>query len=229
MHKKTSLKDIGEKLDEFILSSKAKIAGAGYWEDGKHILEQPLAPTKDVDQSKFDWFESIAASFDPNTPNWMDDESQVDDIPTDEVFLAKEVMAEIKFRDAMRDHSIGTLTQEEHQEIALFHTMRQDPFYKHHMRTHLSKYADEIDNTTLATNNPGSINPDDFTKFDRINLFDFRRTLPQKERQAKLDAGGKAWGFGKRKRASATITVKAGTGRIMVNGKPFIQYFHYPS
>ena len=96
--------------------------------------------------------------------------------------MAKEIINEVKFKDAMRDHSIGTLTPEEHQEIALFHTMRQDPFYKHHLRTHLSKFADEINNTTLATSNPGSINPNDFTKFDRINLFDFRRTLPQKER-----------------------------------------------
>jgi hypothetical protein len=39
MHKKTTLKDIGEKLDEFVLSSKAKIAGAGLWDDTKHITE----------------------------------------------------------------------------------------------------------------------------------------------------------------------------------------------
>lgn len=65
--------------------------------------------------------------------------------------------------------------------------MRQDPFYKHHMRTHLSKFADDLDQTTLQTADPHSINPDDFTKFDRINLFDFRRTLPQKQREPKLD------------------------------------------
>ena len=69
---------------------------------------------------------------------------------------------------------------------------------------------------------------DDFTKFDRINLFDFRRTLPQKEREPKLDAKGRAWGYGKRKDAKAIVNVKAGTGRIMVNGKPFLHYFHQP-
>lgn len=61
-----------------------------------------------------------------------------------EKFLAQEVVSEVKFNDALRDHSIGNLTNEEHQEIALFHTMRQDPFYKHHMRTHLSKFAEEM-------------------------------------------------------------------------------------
>ena len=37
MHKKTTLKDIGEKLDEFILDSKAK--EMKYWNNSKHILE----------------------------------------------------------------------------------------------------------------------------------------------------------------------------------------------
>ena len=83
----------------------------------------------------------------------------------------------------MRDHSIGNLTAQEHQEIALFHTMKQDPFYKHHLRNHLSKFAEEINSSALSgyTNMP--TNPDDFVKFDRINLFDFRRTLPQKPRE----------------------------------------------
>jgi hypothetical protein len=49
MHKKTTLKDIGEKLDEFILSSKAKTAEAGNFDESKHILEQPLSATKDAD------------------------------------------------------------------------------------------------------------------------------------------------------------------------------------
>ena len=43
MHKKTTLKDIGEKLDEFILDSKAK--EMKYWHDSKHILEQPEKAT----------------------------------------------------------------------------------------------------------------------------------------------------------------------------------------
>jgi len=138
-------------------------------------------------------------------------------------------MNEIKFKDAMRDHSIGTLTQDEHQEISLYHTMRQDPFYKHHMRTHLSKFADEISNSALTGLATVPSSSDDFTKFDRINLFDFRRTLPQKLRVPKLDAKGRSWGYGKRKASRAHVSLKAGTGRVMVNGKPFIQYFHDPS
>lgn len=142
--------------------------------------------------------------------------------------MAKDIVAEVKFEDAMRDHSIGMLTPEEHQEIALFHSMKQDPYYKHHLRTHLSRYADEISGTTLKTALPSAINPNDFTKFDRINLFDFRRTLQQKPREPKLDDKGKAWGFGKRKSAAAVVNVRAGSGRVMVNGKPMTSYFHMP-
>ena len=45
------------------------------------------------------------------------------------------------------------------------------------MRTHLSKFADEINTTALDGMNMVKNGADDFTKFDRINLFDFRRTL----------------------------------------------------
>lgn len=111
----------------------------------------------------------------------------------------------------------------------MFHTMKQDPFYKHHMRTHLSKFADEINLSAMNGMNHIETTSEDFTRFDRINLFDFRRTLPQREREPKLDSKGRSWGFGKRKACQAVVYVKAGTGRIMVNGRPFIHYFHLPS
>jgi len=40
MHKKTTLQDIGEKLDEFTWSSKAAVMEN--WDDKTHILEQPV-------------------------------------------------------------------------------------------------------------------------------------------------------------------------------------------
>lgn len=108
MHKKTTLKDIGEKLDEFTYSSKAAIMDN--WDDKTHILEQPVQAQKDKSDKDFDWYSSIIASFDPRTPTWLDDPSQIDEEPTMERFAAKEIIAEVKFNDAMRDHSIGSLT-----------------------------------------------------------------------------------------------------------------------
>lgn len=72
------------------------------------------------------------------------------------------------------------------------------------------------------------VDPTDQLKFDRLNLFDFRRSLPFKEREDKLDSKGKAWGQGKRKNALAIANVKAGNGKITVNGRPFLQYFLQP-
>jgi len=53
MHKKTTVQDIGEMLDEFKYSSKAAIVD--YWDHSQHILEEPIAPAQDKDQDEFDW------------------------------------------------------------------------------------------------------------------------------------------------------------------------------
>ena len=39
MHKKTTVKDIGEKLDEFTWTSKSATLINGHWHNSKHILE----------------------------------------------------------------------------------------------------------------------------------------------------------------------------------------------
>lgn len=69
----------------------------------------------------------------------------------------------------------------------------------------------------------------DVPKFDRINIYDFRRALPQKERESKLDSKGCAWGFGKRKRSQAIVRVKPGKGTININGMSMLEYFHMAS
>ena len=69
----------------------------------------------------------------------------------------------------------------------------------------------------------------DHVKFDHINLYDFRRALPQKERLPKLDKNGCAWGYGKRKTAKAVARVKPGKGTININGMNILDYFHQPS
>jgi len=52
------------------------------------------------------------------------------------------------------------------------------------------------------------------------------RKIPQKDLEAKLRQGGRAWGHGKRKTCTALASVRAGSGKIKVNGKPLLQYFH---
>lgn len=47
------------------------------------------------------------------------------------------------FQDAARDHSIDGLNADEKQEIILFHSFKQDPFFKHHLRNYLAQYAEK--------------------------------------------------------------------------------------
>ena len=53
----------------------------------------------------------------------------------------------------------------------------------------------------------------DHIKFDRINLYDFRRNLPMRERSAnQFDSRGRAHGFAKRKKARALVRIEPGKG-----------------
>jgi small subunit ribosomal protein S9 len=83
--------------------------------------------------------------------------------------------------------------------------MKQDPFYKHYLYNHLRQYAEEEDDIHL--NFPlSSIEKEDIydhAKFERLNLFDFRRNVPMKERASKIDSKMRAYGFGKRKKSKA--------------------------
>lgn len=76
---------------------------------------------------------------------------------------------------------------------------------------------------------PSLLHLEDHVKFDRIGLFDFRRALPQKDRVARLDKNGCAWGHGKRKSANAVVRLKPGKGNININGVNILDYFHLPS
>lgn len=86
----------------------------------------------------------------------------------------------VQHNDKVRDYSETSLTPQEKNEISLFHSMKQDPFYKHYLQNHLRQYAEEIDE--VGMNFPvSSLEKHDIyehVKFDRLNLFDFRRNLP---------------------------------------------------
>ena len=62
----------------------------------------------------------------------------------------------------------------------------------------------------------------DYVKFDRLNLYDFRRNLPMKKRESKIDSKSRAYGYSKRKKSRALVRVEPGKGKILVNGKPML-------
>ena len=119
------------------------------------------------------------SELDPLKPIWLDDKHALEKLNEYNHSLVKDIMDEIKFKDGQRDHSKQGLTADERQEISLFHSLKQDPYYKHHLRTHLSQFADEMSENILSVpHGPYDVDPNDHVKFDRINLYDFRRTLP---------------------------------------------------
>lgn len=116
-------------------------------------------------------------------------------------------------------------------EIALFHSMKQDPFFKHYLYNHMRQFAEHSDDTMLNFASGGGFDDKvyDHVKFDRINVYDFRRQLPQQEREPIIDSKGHAWGYGKRKASKSVVRLKPGNGKITINGMPMLSYFHYPS
>jgi ribosomal protein S9 len=225
MHKKSTLEDIGESLDDIILDSKAK--NGEYYVPKAHHFEVPEIASYNLGSRHFEWKGRLFDQLDEQKPAWFDDLAEMETAGQIERKGYRDIIDQVKFNDKQRDYSYEALTPDEHHEIALFHTMKQDPFYKHHLRTHLNKYAEHTSDQAMnGMSGNLKVDPNEFTKFDRINLFDIRRTLPMKERQAILDKGGRAWAIGKRKESFVICAVKAGSGKITCNGKPFHMYFH---
>ncbi len=57
--------------------------------------------------------------------------------------------------------------------------MKQDAYFKHYLHNHLRINAEEKDEMVMnMPDGPEMHQFNDFVKFDRINLFDFRRALP---------------------------------------------------
>ena len=68
----------------------------------------------------------------------------------------------------------------------------------------------------------------DTAKFDKLNIFDLRRNIPSKAREAKIDSANRAFGYAKRKKAKALVQVSPGNGKVYINGKPLLQSFFMP-
>ena len=57
---------------------------------------------------------------DPVIPNYLEEEEQLDGMEYGEDAAFRDIIKEVKMRDAQRDHSGEGLTQEEKTEMALF-------------------------------------------------------------------------------------------------------------
>ena len=161
---------------------------------------------------------------DPKAPLFIDDPKLINQNPENLQRKLAKIYEQVKYNDEQRDYSASALTLDEKNEIALFHSMKQDPYFKHYIYNHLRKYAEDEDevHANFSLSSIEKMDIYDHAKFDKLNLFDFRRNLPMKEREAKIDSKMRAYGFGKRKRSRCVAQVAPGSGKITVNGKPLL-------
>ena len=184
MNKRTTLADIGETLDKMHYSSKAN--NYKHYNLREHHNVQPDEAAKMHSSEDYKWSGRILKSHDPNTPLFIDDPNQINKMEEGKAAEMQDIYDRVKFNDSQRDHSYNSLTKDEKTEIALFHSMKQDPYYKHYLYNHLRTYAEEEDDTYLNMVNSSIEKMDiyDHPKFDRMNLYDFRRNVPMKERES---------------------------------------------
>ena len=135
----------------------------------------------------------------------------------------RDIKSKVEKESETRDDSYSALNEDERAELALFHSIKQDPYYKHYINHFRRHKAEEIDEQTWNLS-MHEVKEDiyDHPRFDRLNLYDFRRNLPMKERQAKIDSKLRSYGYGKRKKARCLARVEPGKGTITVNGKPLL-------
>jgi len=65
----------------------------------------------------------------------LDDDSQLDNLPEGADTPYRDILDRVKYEDSRTDYSI--LTPDQRTEISLFHSFKQDPFYKHYLYNHL--------------------------------------------------------------------------------------------
>lgn len=107
MNKKTTLKDIGEQLDKFLLDERAR--GADYIDLTKDESKIPSA-MKDSSNFELSWTGRIFKDVDPLKPLMLDDDSRLDSMFEDEDTPYRDLLDRIKYEDARTDYSMNSLS-----------------------------------------------------------------------------------------------------------------------
>lgn len=123
MDKQITLKDIGDKLDQFLLDEKA--AGIQYLDPtkdqgGKNVK----SASKDVTSFDMTWTGRLFKNVDPLKPLLMDDPSELDSMPEGVDTPYRDILDRIKYEDERTDYSQKALTADQRTEMALFHSFK---------------------------------------------------------------------------------------------------------
>lgn len=81
------------------------------------------------------WIGSMMTGEDPIAPTFYEDKSILDNMPEHMDTGFRDIIDRIDYEDARTDHSV--ITPDEKNEITLFHSLKQDPYFKHYLYNHL--------------------------------------------------------------------------------------------
>ncbi|CAI2385179.1 unnamed protein product [Moneuplotes crassus] len=215
IHKKTSIQDVGEVLDDLIRE----------YEANNPEYEGNIEP-----ESLYK--EYTSPELFPHLYHVLETRrvipSQYDARERGEGKIFKETFEEVDKNDQERDHSLESLDEHEKIEMQIYSSIKRDPYYKHYVYNclrHESEYLNAKSNDLSM-----AIAADNYNmrvKFDPIEIPDLETKGYLRDFVEKI-TNGKAWGSGRRKTARAICAVKPGSGVITVNGKPIQDYFLLP-
>jgi small subunit ribosomal protein S9 len=221
MHKKSNIQDIGEALDSIIREYQQ--------------LEQFSEPLQPKSLHEEYTTEDLYPHMTKQTshmyiaPSYYEDRKAIQNIFDEQISESRKILAEsVDIDDQKRDHSKETLNDQEKFEMQVYSTIKRDPYYKHYIYNCFAHRTDFLNakKSGLAL----AIAADNYknrVKFDPIEIPDVGNRQVSSGFIGKLN-NGKAWGAGRRKTARAIAAVQPGSGKIIVNGKNFVDYFLIP-
>ena len=225
MHKKASLKDIGEILDKMIIEEEQATG-----------FKDNISP-KSLNQEYhiYDLFDSVkeithAKKIKPSIFEDRDNVEKEYDLKNN--IEVHDIIGRVDANDINRDNSIEGLNENEKMELEVFKSIKKDPYYKHYIHN-CFRYESEYFNSkiddlskTIATDIRESYHKR--IKFDKIEIPKYPSLGVENSFVGRVTAEGKAWGSGRRKTAKAIACVFPGSGKVRINKKNIIDYFRGP-
>lgn len=89
-------------------------------------------------------FGKIMQDKSPLKPHLLDDHSHLDKVPEGLDYRLRDIVERVQYEDNKREHNFDTLTPDEKLEIQLFHSYKQDPYFKHYLTHGQREQVDDL-------------------------------------------------------------------------------------
>ena len=78
-------------------------------------------------------FGQIVKGREPLAPHILDDYSRLDEVQEGADTKVRDIIERVEYEDSRTDHTFDSLTPDQRLEISLFHSFKQDPYFKHYL------------------------------------------------------------------------------------------------